>query len=338
MGNVTDIRAMILAAGHGTRLGALGADRPKPMLPVGTRPLVEHVFHLLASAGIGHVILNSFTHADALECHVGDKNRFGLEIAWSRETGQILGTGGGIKNARWFFGDQPCVVANGKIVTTLDLSRALAFHRASGAGATLVLRPDPDASRWGGFALDPKGRVVSMLGQSIPGEDPVAPTHMFTGISVLEPGFLDYLPDGPHCLVREGLFPWFSEGRPLAGFSMSEDDYWWDHSTPSRYLLGNLNLFSPGLRPHFTDLPWHPSHPDVIAAPGFHLGENVHIDGPVVLGPGAVVAPGVRLGNVVVWENQRVEHDLWNTVVCPGGPVSVDLSDPGARTGPTLRK
>ncbi|MBU1070094.1 nucleotidyltransferase family protein [Myxococcota bacterium] len=333
-------RAMILAAGHGTRLGPLGQDRPKPMLPVGGRPLVEHAFSLLKKAGIEDVILNSFTLADALESHVGDGARFGVRASWSRETGQILGTGGGVRHARWFFGERTCVVMNGKIVTTAELSAALAFHRERRAGVTLVLRPDPEAGRWGGFTLDPDGRVRSMLGVRTDGSASQVPaTHMFTGISLLEPEFLDLLPEGPHCLVREGFRPWFLRGGAFFGHVLPDDAYWWDHSTPSRYLQGNLNLFSPAVRACLAgELAYHPTRSGVIAAPGADLPDSVSVSGGLVLGEGSSVAPGMHLENVVVWKNCRIDAPVANAVVTPAGVVPVDLADPGARTGPALTK
>ena len=125
---------------------------------------------------------------------------------------------------------------NGKIVTTADLGAALAFHRDRGAGVTLVLREDPEAGRWGGFTLGPDGRVATMLGARDDGAQAGLPaTHMFTGISILEPAFLDTLPEGPHCLVREGFMPWFRgggapglrDGGALYGYALPGDAYWW---------------------------------------------------------------------------------------------------------------
>jgi NDP-sugar pyrophosphorylase family protein len=263
-----------------------------------------------------------------------------VNARWSRETGQILGTGGGVRHARGFFEGRTCVVMNGKIVTTAELGAALAFHRERGAGVTLVLRADPDAGRWGGFTLDDEGRIVSMLGLGIDRSPATVPaTHMFTGISILEPEFLELLPEGPHCLVREGFRPWFLRGGPIFGFALPDDAYWWDHSTPSRYLQGNLNLFLPSVRSHFAgELAYDPSWPGVIAATGARLPESVTISGAAVIGEGAEVAPGAHLENVVVWERCRVDGPLESAVVTPAGVVPVDLADPGARTGPALKK
>jgi NDP-sugar pyrophosphorylase family protein len=263
-----------------------------------------------------------------------------MRASWSRETGKILGTGGGVSQARWFFGGGTCVVINGKIVTTADLNAALAFHRERRAGVTLVLRADPEAGRWGGFTLDGAGRVVSMLGVLADGSPAGAPaTHMFTGISILEPEFLDLLPEGPHCLVREGFSPWFLGAGAFFGYALPDDVYWWDHSTPSRYLRGNLNLFSKTVRAGLEgELAYHPTRPGVIAAAGADLPDSVTVSGAVVLGPGASVAPGVHLENVVVWERCRVDAPLANAVFTPAGAVPVDLADPGARTGPALQK
>ncbi len=332
---------MILAAGHGSRLQELGRDRPKPMLPVGTRTLVEHAFSFLKQGGIRQVVINSFTHADSLEDHVGDGSRFDMQVQWSRETGQILGTGGGIRHARRFFEGHTLVVMNGKIVTSASLHNALECHQKQGNPVTLVLRQDPEASRWGGFTLDEHGQVQSMLGISRQGDGTPPPlaTHMFTGISILEPEFLAVLPEGPHCLVREGLVPWFRPGASMGAYVLSSEEYWWDHSTPARYLQGNMNLFEPHLKQFFTgDLPYHPSRPDVLAAPGVELPADVTVSGPVVLGKDVRVLPGVHLDRVVAWEGALIEKSLSCAVVTGNQVVPVDLSDPGARTGPALKK
>lgn len=330
------IRAMILAAGHGTRLGELGADRPKPLLPVGTRPLVDHALSLVAQAGIQEAVINTFTHAGQLESHVG-QGRFGVQVRFSRETGNILGTGGGIRNARPFFGGASVLVLNGKMVSTADLKAAIHLHRMRGASVTLVVRADPQASAWGGFTLAPDGRIATLLGKHPDGSSSAAPaTHMFTGISILEPDFLDFLPEGPHCLVRNGFMPWFLKGGSLFAHVLGDDVYWWEHSTPARYLQGNCNLFLPHVRRHFeNELPYR--HPWVIAAPNAQLPDNATVEGPLVLGPGASVAPGVRLKNVVAWENTRIHHDLQDAVVTPAGIVAVDLALPGATVGPPLQ-
>ncbi len=332
-------RAMILAAGHGTRLGVLGEDRPKPLLPVGTRPLVDHALSRIAQAGIGEVVINTFTHAERLERHVGDGSRFGVQVRFSRESGRILGTGGGIAHARPFFRGAGALVMNGKMVTTVDLGAVIHLHRMRGASVTLVLRADPQAERWGGFTLAPDGRIATLLGQHPDGSPAQEPaTHMFTGISLLEPDFLDFLPQGPHCLVREGFVPWFRQGGSIFAHVLSPQDYWWEHSTPARYLQGNCNLFSPSVRAFFAEeLPYHPAHSDVIAAPDVWLPDDVSIEGPVVLGPGAAVAPGVRLRNVVAWEGVRIAQDLQDAIVTPSGIVPVDLADPGATVGPALQ-
>lgn len=332
------IRAMILAAGHGTRLGKLGADRPKPMLPVGTRPLVDHALFLIARAGIQQAVINTFTHAPILEHHV-EKGRFGVAVQVSRETGRILGTGGGIRNVRNFFGHHTALILNGKIVSTVDLQLAIQQHRMRKASVTLVLRPDPHAAAWGGFTLT-DGRIDTLLGKYPDGSACTTPaTHMFTGISLLEPDFLDFLPNGPHCLVREGFMPWFLQGKSIFAYVLSADTYWWEHSTPTRYLQGNLNLFLPHVRRFFeAELPYHARHSWVIAPPHVDISEDMNIQGPVVLGEHVSVSSGVRLKNVVAWDHTYITSDLEDAIVTPGGVIRVDLSQLGATVGPTLQK
>jgi mannose-1-phosphate guanylyltransferase len=182
-------RAMILAAGFGTRLGSLSDERPKPLLPVADVPLVRWALALLAGHGIRDVIVNVHHRGELLEAELGD------EVAWSRET-KILGTGGGIRHALPFFRGETFVVVNGKILLDVDLGEVLARHRASGAQATLVVRPDPEARRWGAIDAPPEGgRIRGLLGDG---------DFMFTGVHVIEPSLLERVPDDgrEHCIVK----------------------------------------------------------------------------------------------------------------------------------------
>ncbi len=340
------MKAMILAAGYGTRLGILSKQRPKPLLPVGNVPLVVHAIETLKAAGIVEIAINAHHKGDKLMTLLGDGSQFGVSLLWSEERDTILGTGGGVKKVAPFFDEEGALIMNGKMVTDLDLSQVLRFHRERHAFGTMVLRHDPNAARWGSIGVNNSGTLVSMLGKNALGEPvPSAPT-MFTGISVLSPAFLEALPHGPSCMVRQGWKPAFSLGRPLAGFVMPHSTYWWEHSTPERYLMGNKNLFTHNLldrlHPPLKSAPlpyWvTATHPDqLLLHPTAVLGEGVTLNEMVVVGEGAILDPGVTLRECVVWPHTHVTTSHEHAILTPKGPLVVETTEGGGFTGPSLK-
>ncbi len=301
------MRGMILAAGYGTRLGGLSDQRPKPLLPVCDVPLVRWALALLAAHDVHEVVVNTHHKGALLEAELGD------EVLWSREPAEILGTGGGIRHARALLGEGTFVVANGKIVFDLDLAAALAHHRALGAVATLVVRPDPLAARWGAIEVGADGLVRSLLG---------AGGHMFTGVSLIEPALLDLLPDGPSCIVRQGYVPALARGMRLGAHVAS--GYFFEHSTPARYLEGNLNLLCGRARVR------HPPGPITGVSETAHVAAGTAIDPHTLVGVGATVGAAVRLGpGVVVGRDARVSAgaDLERVVVWPLATATGHLRD-----------
>ncbi len=308
------MRGMILAAGYGTRLGGLSDQRPKPLLPVCDVPLVRWVLALLSAHGVREVVVNTHHRGEQLEAELG------AEVLWSHERGEILGTGGGIRHARPLLGAGTFVVANGKIVFDLDLHAALAHHRKTGAVATLIVRADRDAARWGAIDVDEQGQVRGLLG---------AGGHMFTGVHLIEPALLDLLPAGQSCIVRQGYVPALARGMRISAYVAP--GYFFEHSTPARYLEGNLNLLfgrasvrhPPGpltgvsadaIVAHGAAI-----DPATLVAAGGSVGADARLGPGVVVGRGAAVAPGADLERVVVWPAATASGHLRDAIVTPKG-------------------
>jgi mannose-1-phosphate guanylyltransferase len=329
-------RAMILAAGFGTRLGALTQLRPKPMLPVCGAPLVRWAVLWLRHHGVREIAINLHHLGDQIEAELGDGRALGVSIAYSHEEGLILGTGGGLRHARALIDDgrdTPIVVVNGKILVDLDLRAVIERHLAVGAEATMVLRPDPEAERWGSFRLAEDGRIVRMLG--LGGEtaaDASSEALMFTGVHVLRPRFLDRIPpEGEQCIVRTAYRSLFDEGRGLYGFST--DRYWWEHSTTERYLEGVFNVLDGRVALPYAPQPVigvHPSariHPDARVIDPVFIGADVSVGAGAIVGPhvqlgeGVRVEPGARIERCVVWERAVVdgEHERRVLTAEPAG-------------------
>ncbi|MFH2007414.1 MAG: NDP-sugar synthase [bacterium] len=342
------MKAMILAAGFGTRLSELGLALPKPLYPVCNVSLIRHAVAHLVGHGITEIMVNLHHQGELIRAELGDGRALGAVIHYSLEEGQILGTGGGVKRALPFFEGETFVLMNGKIVIDLDLHAAIALHRGLGAAATMVLKPDPRAAEWGAIGVDPAGRIRRFLEAPDPLPEDVT-EHMFTGIHILEPTFIEALPDGPCCIVQAGYRPAFASGAVLGGWV--HEGYFWDHSSPSRFLQGNLNLVNGSGRSLHPPGPLRGAHPTadihqsariddtVLIGAGARIEADAVLGPEVVIGSGATVPAGCRLSRTLVFAGARARGDADSAVIAPDGTVlAVDLDEVGPRTGPALKQ
>jgi N-acetyl-alpha-D-muramate 1-phosphate uridylyltransferase len=156
-------RAMILAAGLGTRMGALTQDQPKPLLTVKGHALIEHLLHRLAHAGIVEVVINVHYHAEKIIDRLGDGASFGVNIQYSYEKEQLLGTGGGVEKALPLLGDEPFILVSGDIMTDFDFKTLPVLPNSR--AAHLILVNNPEYKKQGDFALN--NGLVSMDGMKL---------------------------------------------------------------------------------------------------------------------------------------------------------------------------
>ena len=226
------MKAMILAAGYGTRLRPLTERLPKPLLPVGGRPLLEWNLLLLKKHGITDALINLHHLGNHIVEAFGDGSRYGMRLAYSHEP-VILGTGGGIKQAQPYFEDRPVLVLNGDTLSDCDLTALLKTHRARRALATLAVREDPHAAEWGAITMNADWRILQIKGEPpvIGSLDARAP-YMFAGVHVLEPAVLETIPSGPGSIINVYI-ELLRREKPLTGFQMN--GYWSDIGTLERY-------------------------------------------------------------------------------------------------------
>lgn len=228
-------RAMILAAGLGTRLRPLTETTPKPLVEVAGHPLVAYGIGLLRAAGIEDVVVNLHHLGDQVERALGDGSRFGVRLHYSREE-TLLDTGGGIRHAAPLFeriglerGDPggPIVIANSDVISVIPVAEVVRVHRERGALVTMVLRPDPRAAGYGLFGIDRGGRIRRFLGEGDP--DPSLRELMFGSLHVIEPRVIDRMPEGPFGTMRD-LYPLlFREGERFEG--VVYEGPWWTADT-----------------------------------------------------------------------------------------------------------
>jgi mannose-1-phosphate guanylyltransferase len=318
-------RAMILAAGFGTRLGELTKLRPKPMLPVCGAPLVRWSALWLRAQGVRELVINLHHLGEQIVEELGDGSALGISIAYSHEEGMILGTGGGLRQAKHLLDDghdSPIIVVNGKILVDLDLQPVLDGHRKRGAEATMVLRADAERVWGGSLAADPDGTLATFLGETRKGARP-GPEMMFTGIHVMQPRFIDRVPaHGEQCIVRTAYRQLFAESRGIDVHT--HDGYWWEHSTIERYLQGIANVLDGR-----ASLPWA-ERPVVGVDASAKIADGVEIDARALVGPGATVGAGARIGpHVEIGAGARVAAgiSLERAAVWPGATLEHDLVD-----------
>lgn len=217
------MRAMILAAGKGERMRPLTLNTPKPLIPVAGVPLIEYHLRALVEAGVREVVINHAWLGDKIEAHLGNGERFGVNITYSRET-QPLETGGGIYKALPILGDEPFLLVNGDIFTDYDFSL---LQRPLQGLAHVVLISNPEHHLSGDFSLQ-EGRVLA----------PDAETLTYSGIAVLNPALFADCQAGAFKLaplLRQAVAQGVVSGEHFCG-------RWIDVGTPERLAAAEAAL------------------------------------------------------------------------------------------------
>jgi NDP-sugar pyrophosphorylase family protein len=230
------MKAMVFAAGEGQRLRPITEKTPKPLVPVAGRPMIEYPLLLLRHYGIDEIIINLHHLGDQVESYLGTGARLGLKIYYSREA-ELLDTGGGLLKARPFLQDGTFIVINTDVLIDLPLPEALAFHKQSAASATLVLRPDADADRYGSMDIAPDGRIWRFLNARMP-DASIASLRklMFTGVQILEPAVFQHMPapgEAEKFSTTKDIYPrMLAQKERLYGFEFK--GFWQDLGTLER--------------------------------------------------------------------------------------------------------
>lgn len=225
------MKAMILAAGLGTRLRPLTNTIPKPLLPVGGTPLIIWNLLLLKRHGFHDVVINLHHLGPMIEQTLGNGSKFGLRIIYSQEP-MILGTGGGIKQAEPYFSGEPVLVLNGDTLFELDLEALCTFHRTRNAAATLVLRDDSDAARWGLVEVGADDQIVRITGRGVASSVLTAP-RMFAGVHILSSRLLRDVQKGVASSIIDPYVAAIQRGEAVLGYDLK--GYWSDIGTAERY-------------------------------------------------------------------------------------------------------
>lgn len=211
---------MVLCAGHGTRLGDLTREMPKPMLPVNGRPMLAYILAHLRNHGFDEVAINLHFRPEMIREYFGDGSAYGLKIVYSEER-ELLGTAGGVKKMEEFLrGGGPFLVQYGDVVTDQDLGALMKFHRGRGALATLLLHQRAKSNSIVSLAED--GKIIGFLER--PDEATrrgVVSPWVNSGICVCEPEFLAAIPAGVACDLPRDVYAKLVGGGRLFGFPLT---------------------------------------------------------------------------------------------------------------------
>ena len=345
------MKALILAAGRGTRVRPLTDSLPKPMIPIINKPMMEFLVEHLKRFGVRQIMVNTSYMAPLIENHFGDGQRFGVQMAYSFEgrehDGQLLdeplGSAGAIRKIHDHSGffDETFLVLCGDAIIDLDLDELLRFHRSKKALATLALREVPleEVSNYGVVVQDDDGRVTDF--QEKPAQSEARSRMINTGIYIFEPQVVDKISaQGPYDIGSE-LFPRLaSEGGLYAALS-STPWQWLDigrvpdfHAVTMQALRGEIDNFElpgqqvrPGIR---TGLNVKIDFSKCNIVPPVYIGGSAEIQdgstliGPVVIGAGAVVESGAHLEKTVVMDYTRVGAQAYFNNKIVGSRFCVD--------------
>jgi NDP-sugar pyrophosphorylase family protein len=285
------MRAMILAAGFGTRLWPLTCDRTKPAIPFLNKPLINFSVEYLHRFQIEQMVVNLHHQGDSVRRALGDGSALGVKIHYSEEP-EILGTSGALDHARHWLEGETFAVMNGKVITDIDLAAALKTHRERGAMATLVLKENARCERFSKVILDANGNIERFGGY--PEANEATTPLMFTGIQILEPEIFEFIPRGVFSHSTTDVYPKaIAAGRIVAAHI--SDGRWYELSTLARYLDISLEFLKQQGR-------------DLIAGEDCVIGAGAQIKDSI-LWQRVKILTGAQLNRVVVGDDVTIPAD-----------------------------
>lgn len=331
------MKAMILAAGKGTRVRPLTYDLPKPMIPVLGKPVMAYLIEHLRKHGVTEIMVNVSHLHEKIEEYFGEGEQFGVQIGYSfegytKEDGEVvavpIGSAGGMKKIQEFGGffDDTTIVLCGDALIDLDLKAALLEHRRKGAVASVITKEVPwdKVSSYGVVVTDQNGRITQF--QEKPKQEEALSNFISTGIYIFEPEVIDLIPSGVEFDIGSQLFPllaekgmpFYAQGRPFNWLDIgSVSDYW---EVLQNVLTGEVNhmdvpgiQIEPGLWTGLnTSIDWRGT---TIKGP-VYIGSGVKIEagativGPTWIGHGSHICEGAEIVRSVLFEYTRVLNDV----------------------------
>lgn len=322
------MKAIIMAGGEGTRLRPLTVHRPKPLVPVGGKPIMQHILELLKRHGFKEAVATVHYLADEIEGYFGNGEEFGIALKYSVED-VPLGTAGSVRKAAETFNlNETLLILSGDALTDIELSKAIAFHRDRGALVTIVLSRVSNPLEYGVVIVDEKGAIKRFLEK--PSWDEAFSDTVNTGIYIIEPDVLSYIGNQQFVDFSQNVFPkLLQENKPLYGFI--SDGYWCDIGNHISYMEANFDVLYGKVK---VELEGKEVAPGIVVGknvdladaeitPPVYIGANTRIEGkaritgPAIIGADNVIQDGVKIERSIIWEKVFVGRgsDLFGCIL-----------------------
>ncbi len=321
------MKAMIMAAGVGSRLMPMTADIPKPMIPMANQPLMANTVQLLQEHGFRSIIANLHYHADYINAYFGDGQALGVSMDYSREE-ELMGTAGGVKRCEWFL-DDTFVIVSGDALTDIDLTLLVQAHQRKGALATIALKEVEDVEHFGIVITDEDGLIKSF--QEKPRSEEALSRVANTGIYVFEPEIFKYIPAGQFYDFGKQVFPHLVKaGCPFYGVTV--DGYWCDVGNIDTYRQAHADILAGRVRVDMGGrLLSSENAGRALLGEGAQVGNNVRFSGSVVIGSGCRIGDNVKISDSVIWNDTIIgDHSTIhgavigaNCKVSPGSCIEI---------------
>lgn len=322
------MKAIIMAGGEGTRLRPLTCNRPKPMVPIMNKPILEHIINLLKKHNITDIGITLQYMPEIIKDYFGDGGEFGVNITYFIED-KPLGTAGSVKNAQDLL-DDTFLVISGDALTDIDLTKAIEFHKIRRSLATLVLTRVEVPLEYGVVITERDGRIKGFLEK--PSWSEVFSDTVNTGIYVLEPQCLEYFGVGEVFDFSNDLFPIILD-KKLPMFGYITNDYWCDIGDLKAYQQSHFDILDGKVK---INIPGYQIQGKVWVDEGIEIDRDCIINGPVVIGAncrikkGAIINPYCIIGNnnvidqntsvkrSIIWDGCSIGHNtqLRGTILC----------------------
>jgi len=295
------MKAMILAAGHGTRLRPPTLDRPKTLMPVGNRPMIDRIVEYLKKQGASEIVVNAHHHHGQIVKYLDKGRPFGIHMEVRVEP-EILGTGGGIKNTEAFWNHDPFIVINGDILTDIDLPPAIEANKKAGNQATLILHHCEHLNQ---VQVDNRAKILDISDKSHPGR------LAFTGIHIINPELLTHIPEGVYSNIIDCYRELIRSGNPPNAY-VSKTHVWRDIGTVRSYVLANKETLE--------------GNPFLLA-PGCRIHGSARLKEWAIIGGKTVLEEEIEIRRSVIWENVVVKRGtkVIDSIVTSSKEVTSDL-------------
>jgi NDP-sugar pyrophosphorylase family protein len=319
------MKAMILAAGLGTRMRPLTEHCPKPLLPLLLQPILDHILAQLRRYGVRDVIINLHHQAEQLARWLGDGSRWDVRLVLSFEP-EILGTAGALKRVEPLLLDAPFLVLNADVLMDLDLQALWDWHCQRRALLTMVVRPDPAVRSYGPVIVDADDRVLLINGRPLAHAPATGQETMFACMQIVDPQVLARVPPDCFSMTTTDVYPALLEHQE-AVYGYRYTGYWIDIGVPERYRQAHWDLLDGALGDTWLHrlpagsravlspadtlyiVPGVTLVPPVVLGPEVELAPNVRLGPYVVLGAGCRLASGAVVRDSVLWEHVQVDED-----------------------------